>query len=125
MGKLKEIVIDADLPSRLAKFWAAAIDGYAIRVYDDEEVARLASLGLTPETDPSVMVDGPGPTICFQQLSGPRPWRNRVHLDISSTDRPAEVARLMSLGATRMREAKGYTVLRDPEGNQFCVIDAD
>jgi hypothetical protein len=125
MGKLKEIVIDADLPSRLARFWAAAIEGYAIRAYDDEEIARLAALGLTPETDPSVMVDGPGPTICFQRLSGPRPWRNRVHLDISSTDRAAEVDRLLALGARRMREANGYTVLRDPEGNQFCVVDAD
>src|SRR5687767_14632893 len=98
MGKLKEIVIDADMPSRLARFWAEAVEGYTVRPYDNEEIARLATLGLTPETDTSVMVDGPGPTICFQQVTGPRPWRNRVHLDISATDRAAEVARLLALG---------------------------
>ena len=60
MGKLKEIVIDADHPASLARFWAAAVDGYAVRPYDDAEIARLAALGLTPETDPFVLVDGPG-----------------------------------------------------------------
>lgn len=123
MGRLKEIVIDADVPSRLAQFWAAAVDGYAVRAYDDEEIARLAALGLTPETDPSVMVDGPGPTLCFQLRTGPRPWRNRVHLDIAAADRRAEVDRLIGLGAKILREADGYTVLRDPEGNPFCVVE--
>ena len=125
MGKLKEIVFDCRRAAPLARFWAALLEDYAVRPYDDEEIARLAGLGLTPETDPSVMVDGPGPAICVHLRPGPRPWRNRVHLDISSTDRPAEVARLLALGASWMREGSGYTVLRDPEGNQFCVVDAD
>jgi hypothetical protein len=56
MGRLKEIVFDADHPAALARFWAAVIDGYAIRPYDDEEIARLAGLGFTPETDPTVPV---------------------------------------------------------------------
>jgi hypothetical protein len=124
MGRLKEIVIDADRPAGLARFWAAAVDGYAVRSYDTDEIARLAERGLTPETDPVVMVDGPGPTLCFQQLSGPRPGRNRVHLDISAQDRSSEVARLIQIGATFVREAPTYTVLRDPEGNNFCVVDA-
>jgi hypothetical protein len=121
---LKEIVIDADRPSCLARFWAAAVDGYAVRSYDADEVARLAERGLTPETDPVVMVDGPGPTLCFQQLSGPRPARNRVHLDISAEDRLREVARLVQIGAIIVREEPTYTVLHDPEGNNFCVVDA-
>jgi Glyoxalase-like domain len=122
MGKLKEIVVDADLPSRLAKFWAAALTDYEIRAYDDAEIARLAALGLTPETDPSVILDGPGPELCFQKMDGPRPVRNRIHFDIEAEDRAAEVARLLALGATPMRETEGFTVLRDPEGNQFCVV---
>jgi hypothetical protein len=125
MGTLKEIVIDADHPAALARFWAEVLDDYAIRPYDDEEIARLARLGFTPETDPSVMVDGPGPTLCFQLFPGPRPDRNRVHLDVVSDDRDAEIVRLIGLGATIAREADGYTVMRDPEGNNFCVIDAD
>lgn len=125
MGRLKEIVIDADHPAGLARFWAAAVDGYAVLPYDDAEVARLAALGLTPETDPSVMIAGPGPTICIHLRPGPRPPRNRVHLDLASRERPAEVARLLALGASMVRVADGYTVLADPEGNNFCVVDED
>jgi hypothetical protein len=125
MGRLKEIVFDADHPAALARFWAEVIDGYAIRPYDDEEIARLAALGFTPETDPTVMVDGPGPTLCFQIMPGERHARNRVHIDVSVTDRRAEIARLVGLGASVAREADGYTVLRDPEGNNFCLIDSD
>jgi hypothetical protein len=44
-----------------------------------------------------------------------------VHLDIAAADREREVARLISLGATFVREASAYTVLNDPEGNNFCV----
>jgi hypothetical protein len=125
MGRLKEIVFDADHPAALARFWAEVIDGYAIRPYDDEEIARLAALGFSPETDPTVMVDGPGPTLCFQIMPGERHARNRVHIDVSVTDRRAEIARLVGLGASVAREADGYTVLRDPEGNNFCLIDSD
>jgi hypothetical protein len=123
MGKLKEIVVDADHPAALARFWAQVLDGYAVRPYDEEEIARLAALGFTPETDPTVMVDGPGPTFCFQIFPGPRHDRNRVHVDVSVKDRPAEVARLTALGASVAREADGYTVMRDPEGNNFCLVD--
>jgi hypothetical protein len=123
MGKLKEIVVDADHPAALARFWAQVLDGYAVRPYDEEEIARLAALGFTPETDPTVMVDGPGPSLCFQIFPGPRQARNRVHVDVSVEDRPAEVARLTALGASVAREADGYTVMRDPEGNNFCLVD--
>jgi hypothetical protein len=123
MARLKEIVIDCDHPAALARFWAAALDGYAVLPYDDAEIARLASLGLTPETDPSVMVVGPGTRLCFQLRPGDRPLRNRLHLDIAAVDRAAEIARLIGMGARVAREAEGYTVLVDPEGNNFCVTD--
>jgi Predicted enzyme related to lactoylglutathione lyase len=121
MGRLKDIVIDADHPASLARFWAAALDGYDIVPYDDAEIARLAKLGLTPETDTSVMVAGPGTRICVHLRRGPRPERNRVHLDIAAEDVEAEVSRLIDLGATRVRDGDGYVVLHDPEGNNFCV----
>ena len=124
MGQLREIVIDADHPAALARFWAAAVDGYAVRPYDEAEIARLATLGLTPETDQFVLIDGPGPMICCQLRAGPRPERNRIHLDLATTDRAAEVSRLTALGASFWYERGNFTVLRDPEGNQFCVADA-
>jgi len=123
MGKIQEIVFDCDKPSRLAHFWAALLDGYQVRDYDEAEVARLAALGLTPETDPTVMVDGPGPSICFQNVEGRRYDNNRVHFDIEVTDRANEVERLKQAGAEPVRVLPTYTVMRDPEGNQFCLVD--
>ena len=111
------------IPASLARFWAAAIDGYAVRPYDDAEIARLAAKGLTPETDPYVLIDGPGPIICCQRRDGPRLERNRIHLDLHTKDRTAEVARLTALGGTVWYERPQFTAMRDPEGNQFCVAD--
>jgi len=124
LAKLKEIVIDSDHAARLAAWWAQVADDYAVRPYDTDEVARLAAVGLTPETDTSVMVDGPGPTLCFHQRTGPRPFRNRIHLDLSSANREQEVTRILGLGASFWRSDQNYTTLRDPEGNPFCIIDA-
>jgi len=117
--KLKEIVFDAAHPASLARFWAAALDGYAVRAYDDAEIARLAALGFTPETDPSVMVDGPGSSLCFQKWSPLSEARSRIHLDVKGE--AADVARLEALGAAVRERRDGYTIMRDPEGNAFCV----
>lgn len=123
MGAINEIVFDCDKPALLAKFWAELLDGYEVRNYDDAEIARLAALGLSPETDPTVMVDGPGPSICFQNVEGRRYDNNRVHFDIEVGDRSGEVQRLNNVGAETVRVLPTYTVMRDPEGNQFCLID--
>lgn len=123
MGTIQEIVFDCDKPAQLAQFWAALLEGYAVRPYDEAEIARLAALGLTPETDPTVLVDGPGPVLCFQNIEGRRPDNNRVHFDIAVTDRAGEVERLKQAGAETVRVLPTYTVMRDPEGNQFCLVD--
>lgn len=123
MGKIQEIVFDCEKPSRLAAFWAGLLEGYAIRAYDDAEVARLAALGLTPDTDPTVMVDGPGPSICFQNVEGRRSDNNRVHFDVEVSDRNGTVERLKDSGGEIVRVLPTYTVMRDPEGNQFCLVD--
>ncbi len=121
MARLKEIVVDAAEPAALARFWAEALDDYAVRAYDDAEIDRLAALGFTPETDPSVAVDGPGPTLFFQLSTEPKTQRNRVHLDLTSTDAAEELKRLRSLGATVRERRSDHTVLLDPEGNEFCL----
>ena len=123
MGVIHEIVFDCDKPAKLAAFWAGLLEGYAIRAYDDAEIARLAALGLTPETDPTVMVDGPGPSICFQNVDGRRYDNNRVHFDIEVDDRSGTVEQLREAGAETVRVLPTYTVMRDPEGNQFCLVD--
>ncbi len=55
--------------------------------------------------------------------------RNRVHLDLRPTDRSRdeEVARVTGLGATvledcRTPDGRGWFVLADPEGNEFCIL---
>ena len=123
MAAFKGIVVDSLHPAKLARFWAAVLDGYAVRAYDDAEIARLAALGFTPETDPSVMVDGPGPTLCFHIKAGRATVRGRLHLDTTTTDRATETTRLMALDAVVRDAHDTYTVMLDPEGNAFCVFD--
>jgi len=122
MGSIREIVFDCETPPVLARFWAALLDGYAVRPYDQVEIDRLAALGLTPETDPTVMVDGPGPVLCFQRVAGRKYENNRVHIDIAVDNRQQEIQRIQSLGGEIVRNESGYTVMRDPEGNQFCIV---
>jgi glyoxalase superfamily protein len=45
-----------------------------------------------------------------------------VHIDIHATDRSAEVARLVGLGATVVHIAERWTTMRDPAGLVFCVV---
>jgi len=123
MGSIREIVFDCETPSALARFWAELLDGYAVRPYDPAEIDRLAELELTPETDPTVMVDGPGPILCFQRVAGRKYENNRVHLDISVNDRQQEIERIQALGGEIVRKESGYTVMRDLEGNQFCIVE--
>ena len=125
MVRIRDIVIDSVDPPKLARFWAAALDGYAVRPYDAAEIARLAERGFTPETDPGVAVDGPGPTFFLQRVSAPKTARNRLHLDLVGGPRPEEVARLRGLGASVRDAHEGYTVMQDPEGNEFCVQDPE
>ena len=49
--------------------------------------------------------------------------RNRVHLDLTSLDRVADVKRLVSLGASISADHADHIVLTDSEGNEFCLYD--
>lgn len=118
-----EIVFDSLHPARLARFWAAALPGYRVRPYPPAEIERLAARGLGPDTDPSVAVDGQGPTLWFQQTDRPKTARNRIHLDLRCADRAAEAARLIALGARVRDEHPLHTVMLDPEGNEFCLVE--
>jgi len=123
MGVLKAVVIDCHMAPELAHFWAGVIDGYAVRAYDDAEIARLASLGFSPATDPTVAVDGPRPTLFFQEVREGKTSKNRVHLDIEVSDRKAKIEGLTAQGATVVSQFETWTVLQDPEGNEFCLSD--
>ncbi len=123
MARLTDLVVDSLAPHRLATFWQDVLDDFSIRPYDNAEIERLAALGLTPETDPAVALDGPQLTIFFQKTETPKTARNRVHMDVRAQNREAEVARLTALGATVRDVHADFTVMLDPEGNEFCVVN--
>jgi hypothetical protein len=119
MGAIHEIVFDCAEPAVLAPFWAELLEGYSVRRSDPTDAAISAALGLDPDVPTTVMIDGPGPSICFQNVDGQRPDNNRVHFDVQVSDRSSEVERLKEAGATVERVLPTYTIMRDPEGNQF------
>ena len=127
MAVLADIVIDCQHPAALARFWADVLDGYQVAPYDNAEIARLANLGITDlEDDPTVLVEAvAGPRLWFQKVLESKTVKNRIHIDVRSINRPAEVERLLSLGATVLGERAGLslTAMRDPEGNEFCIIE--
>lgn len=123
MGAIHEIVFDCVEPAVLAPFWADLLEGYTVRQADTTEASISAALGLDPDVPATVMIDGPGPSICFQNVDGQRPDNNRVHFDVQVGDRAVEVEKLKQAGASVDRVLPTYTVMRDPEGNQFCLVD--
>lgn len=123
MGAIHEIVFDCEEPATLAHFWANLLEGYSVRQVDATDAALSVALGLDPTVPTTVLIDGPGPSICFQNVNGQRPDNNRVHFDVEVDERATEVDRLKQAGATVDRVLPTYTVMRDPEGNQFCLID--
>src|SRR5207249_2030347 len=132
MSQLSDVVIDCAKPAALARFWAAALDGYEVAPYDEGELERLRKMGIEdPEDDPFVLVmntSGTGPRLFFQQVPEGKAVKNRLHLALAAANRMAEVQRLISLGARTVEEksegGNTWTNMEDPEGNEFCVSQA-
>lgn len=110
------IVIDCADTGRLAEFWAAAL--------------RYRPAGALAQYRVLVPADGAnGPNLVLQQTDDPRLGKNRLHLDLHGGPIEAEVARLQALGATTdgdvvELDAIRWVVMQDPEGNEFCVVNA-
>ncbi len=112
--RLHHVVIDThDLPG-LARFWTQAL-GWKVLSERENEIV--------------IGTDENGPVgICFTPVTDPKTVKNRVHLDLTSSaaDRDQEIDGLLALGARRadigQTGAESWTVLADPEGNEFCVV---
>jgi predicted enzyme related to lactoylglutathione lyase len=69
--------------------------------------------------------EGRRPRFLFQRREKSRPESHPIHLDFGTDDREAEIERLTSAGASVVETKVGtnitFTVMRDPEGNPFCV----
>ncbi|MFE1102254.1 VOC family protein [Nocardiopsis alba] len=110
-GTIDQWVVDAVDPSALARFWAELLGG--------DPVDR---------PDGWSYVDPPGaPRLSFQPTDEPKRTPHRVHADVRVTDIAESAERLLTLGATAVGEtvtdAQGaFRVMRDPEGNEFCLV---
>jgi predicted enzyme related to lactoylglutathione lyase len=107
------LTIDCADPRRLAAFWTQAL-GYELRETGDEE-AWIA--------DPS----GRGWPLLFLVVPEGKSVKNRVHLDLRPPrSMDEEVQRLEAAGARVQRRVEEggsfWTVMQDPEGNEFCVL---
>ena len=128
-----QVTFDAADPTALGRFWATAL-GYVEQPPPtgfDSWDAFLDSIGVPPDQRDTryaiVDPDGAGPRFFFQQVPEGKTAKNRVHLDLTTDGDPgAEVDRLVGLGAKRLAEQDDggarWTVLADPEGNEFCVM---
>ena len=111
---LHHVVVDTyDLPG-LARFWTQAL-GWKVLSEREREIV------IGPDVSAPV-------GLCFMPVTDPKTVKNRLHLDLTTEagDRDAEIERLLALGARRVDVGQtgeeSWTVLADPEGNEFCVI---
>jgi hypothetical protein len=107
---VRMITIDCIDPIGLAEFWSAAL-GLAVETVHGNYVYLARP-------------DDGGPVVSLQGVPEPRIGKNRVHLDLDGS-REIEVPRLVALGARVLAEHEApntaWTVMADPEGNEFCV----
>jgi hypothetical protein len=139
-----QVVLDAAEPAKLAEFWAVALD-YVLEPPPHgfetwEDFGR--SIGMPEEEfgDQAAVIDpaDEGPRLYFQRVPERKipGAKNRVHLDVRVADRGVDgeerkrlvsekVEQLVEAGASIAwvnEDVRGHSiVLRDPEGNEFCV----
>ena len=143
MARQVQVTYDCADPGALAGFWREVL-GYE---YDAPPAGfssweeALEAWGVPPErrNDRSAVSDpdGRGPRLFFQKVPEGKTAKNRVHLDVRAAPGlvgdarmaalEAECARLVALGGERVQRhepdqmAAGHLVMRDPEGNEFCL----
>jgi predicted enzyme related to lactoylglutathione lyase len=117
--RLVQIAMNAQDDVAVGRFWAEAL-GWGMSS-EGPGVTNLEPVGF----------DYPDPSaVCIDVIVVPEPKtvKNRVHVDLATTSAAHQaelVARLLGLGATPADVGQGdvpWTVLADPEGNEFCVL---
>jgi len=108
------ITCDASDPVELGRWWAEQTGG---RVTEENDGWLVV-----------VEIAG-GPRLAFQKVESPTPGKNRVHVDLeTSEDLDAVAARLEAAGAQLVEEhvedGFRWIVLNDPAGNAFCISGA-
>ena len=103
--KVYEMAVDCADPDAIGGWWA---DVFGL------ELQR-------PEGKPWRWLEGvpgmPFEAWVFGPVPEPKTVKNRMHWDVTG-----DVADFEARGATRLWDMPGWTVLADPEGNEFCVF---
>jgi hypothetical protein len=113
VSSVETLTIDCADPRRVAGFWAGAL-GYEIAEVEDDAAWIRDPVGV-------------GWPLLFIVVPEGKAVKNRVHLDLRPTGSMAkEVERVTALGATVFdyveEHGSFWTVMLDPEGNEFCVL---
>lgn len=114
-ARVGNIAFDCDDVLRVAAFWSAVLG----RPLDQGSSELWASIGGADAARQA-------PAWYFNKVPEPKRAKNRVHLDLVNPD-PSAVDELVRLGATVLgnHEVPGgshrWTVMQDPEGNEFCI----
>jgi catechol 2,3-dioxygenase-like lactoylglutathione lyase family enzyme len=125
-SRLTEIVVDCHDPVAQASFWAGVLGYHVVR-------SETSQVEIGPwEHEPPDLTEqtrrAPGaPTMVFVTVPEGKAVKNRLHLDVRPVDTSydAELQRLLGLGARHADVGQGsqpWTVLADPEGNEFCLL---
>ncbi|HEX3326077.1 MAG TPA: VOC family protein [Actinomycetota bacterium] len=131
MSTKVQVVIDCADPDRLITFWAEAL-GYEIQFpTGSEEERRLLAEhpGLEGSAAAAIDREGVGPRFFLQRVPEPKTVKNRMHVDLRVSDINAEADRLTTLGGSVLRAGnigefgERWTVMADPEGNEFCLTE--
>jgi predicted enzyme related to lactoylglutathione lyase len=111
----KAVTFDCSDATVVGQFWSEVLG----RPIDTEPIPPspfFVSIGLGDSSQIAYM---------FIQVPEAKTVKNRTHLDLDSDDVEAEVARVISLGATHIHDKDEFgmqwTTLADPEGNEFCI----
>ncbi|URM91994.1 VOC family protein [Streptomyces sp. MRC013] len=136
-----QVTFDCAEPERVARFWCEVL-GYVLppapkgfATWDDYQ--RSLPVGERGSWSACADPSGAGPRLYFQRVPEGKAVKNRVHLDVRvgtglvGEERlavlEAECARLVALGAVRVRllradgENESCIVMQDVEGNEFCL----
>jgi predicted enzyme related to lactoylglutathione lyase len=109
------ISFDTHDAAKVAQFWAAAL-GRELADGADAHNAVVLPGDITTT----------GPRLAFHQVPEGKTVKNRVHLDLTTTELADETDRLQQLGATIVHDVSEngnhWITLADPEGNEFDLI---
>ncbi|WP_040160803.1 VOC family protein [Mobilicoccus massiliensis] len=128
--RLYSAVVDCVDVRAQARWWADAL-GWNVVFESGHEASISPPHAEGGDVEDKDEFDRVSTGVCFVPVPEGKTAKNRVHLDFaphSSEDRDAIIARLLEAGATRVDVGQphdaSFTVLADPEGNEFCILSA-